>query len=1452
MKKLLILLVPFMVAATSPFEWTIQSSHPRLFINADCTEGGAWSSGSTYSTGDNVTHNSQTYKAKKTVPKGNTPDGFDEYWEVCRDFQDIRDDIANSTVHAEWYANVLAGANSRGSCSGLSAVDARRHIGIFENAFVYLYTGNSTYRSRAVSCADGADGSSSIRSHYGINTVLGYDWLANASNMTGAHASCSTPGSTDLGKLAKAVKDTGNYTAYGDRDTEGTSENVKFFSTAFAGAIALKGYGGDSYYNEVTVNGGWSLGALIRECFDAYAIMMDGGGAHRMGRYDSVTAHGRIILYAAASTGFTDFNLARGIYDTDILNYTWGSGEYTFGDAGREWDMPMYLLRRFSTGSGSHKWWHGDGVFEIFNNSRWVITKAGSTFITNSPYMRWWAIAQQTAVGDAAFGENTVFPVYPLIFVDYGATRTAPTVSAPGTMRHAYEQTIMRSGWSFDDDTVVLFHNGGRLDHTPTAAGAFQLYRGDNQIIMDRGYCSQNSYPRTPCYLRRTIANSGITVFRDGSEDWSARCDAYSDNDLECGCQKTTPGNSWYNPWIWERINGIKQNVYEYRTVEDTRDKDSEFYDYLWLDISPSYKTEQVTSLTRSFVLVGDFTDNDEARYLVIYDRVTAPLASNRKRVLFQTGYEPNISGTDATITGSNSITYLNTLLPSSRKLNRVSGEEITAYNGDSGATMPMQGSDYATGTWRLELEPVSANSATDNFLSILQVSKKGDAENTVTLDNTENDLDCAIIEDSADPWVVCFNDDESRLGPAATTLSLNASGLELNSTTYKYMVADMKQEHTYEISGLTGGAEFATAGADGTIYFKGVTNDAAATISIGEGTEDWEDPAKIEDVTATASTTVCKAMDIEFTHPDADTTRTDAQDCSSIECKYDTTDIDDETKYTDAEAYDGGFSIGGSGSTVSFTASSLPADATTYYWSCKCSNPENTGAVDSSPSGHSADTAASDSEACDPQTPPDKPATVTNLTLSDGSSCGGEIGFSFTVPSGTVDYCKVAVDKDNRIDSNTEHTNADKVVTFNEVVAGSSFSGTIGGLDVSTDYYGAVRCGNVDGEGTVDTSPGGNTTVTVGHINCGASACDYQSKLGDARIQGVGTIYGVSDDKNQGGRVFIDIGGRYTYKTRGLVKVDFLSSLQSAGVIDSSDISAATLYLYGDEEYSSTDRTVYVHRILKDWNEGDKDGEAAATGESTWNSAKHNVTAWSTAGVGATADADTAGNWDSVYDRGSATDCSFSYDNINKWFTCTLTTAVKDMFDDDNDYGFLFKLSDEDEGYTRYKVFATKEDGGSITPYMSFDIDTDTDKSTSSAACAVTGKSPSDITDLSAVMGPGDGEAILNFTAPQDDDAVGGTAEYYIVKYSRSGAITTANWSSATTVAQSWSPKSPDVTETRTLTGLPADTKVWLAIKSYDEDDNASGASNSVSVWAGDCVRKRCGDTSIKSFGSY
>jgi hypothetical protein len=107
----------------------------------------------------------------------------------------------------------------------------------------------------------------------------------------------------------------------------------------------------------------------------------------------------------------------------------------------------------------------------------------------------------------------------------------------------------------------------------------------------------------------------------------------------------------------------------------------------------------------------------------------------------------------------------------------------------------------------------------------------------------------------------------------------------------------------------------------------------------------------------------------------------------------------------------------------------------------------------------------------------------------------------------------------------------------------------------------------------------------------------------------------------------------------------------------------------------------------------------------------------------------------------------------------------------------------------------------------------------------------PEPVDDLAATVGSQDGEVRLTWTAPGDDGRTG-TASHYILKYATS-AITGLNWNSATTYANPPTPADGGQIQTFMMSGLTPGRQYYVALRAYDEVENAGAVSNSPQSFA-------------------
>jgi subtilisin family serine protease len=99
----------------------------------------------------------------------------------------------------------------------------------------------------------------------------------------------------------------------------------------------------------------------------------------------------------------------------------------------------------------------------------------------------------------------------------------------------------------------------------------------------------------------------------------------------------------------------------------------------------------------------------------------------------------------------------------------------------------------------------------------------------------------------------------------------------------------------------------------------------------------------------------------------------------------------------------------------------------------------------------------------------------------------------------------------------------------------------------------------------------------------------------------------------------------------------------------------------------------------------------------------------------------------------------------------------------------------------------------------------------------------------LSATPSAAAGAIVVAFTAP-GDDGQSGRAQRYELRWSLA-PITDATWAAATSVSGLPMPAAAGTRQSFTVTGLPAETTIHLAMKAFDEAANASTLSTSVSA---------------------
>lgn len=99
----------------------------------------------------------------------------------------------------------------------------------------------------------------------------------------------------------------------------------------------------------------------------------------------------------------------------------------------------------------------------------------------------------------------------------------------------------------------------------------------------------------------------------------------------------------------------------------------------------------------------------------------------------------------------------------------------------------------------------------------------------------------------------------------------------------------------------------------------------------------------------------------------------------------------------------------------------------------------------------------------------------------------------------------------------------------------------------------------------------------------------------------------------NFGSEARIRIGNkRVNDLNRSLIKFDFISGLEDAGVTSPDDIFSAALELSVDYTGNFQNIDADIYRLKKDWGEGFHKFITASAGEANWNWAKYQISSWS------------------------------------------------------------------------------------------------------------------------------------------------------------------------------------------------------------------------------------------------
>jgi hypothetical protein len=183
--------------------------------------------------------------------------------------------------------------------------------------------------------------------------------------------------------------------------------------------------------------------------------------------------------------------------------------------------------------------------------------------------------------------------------------------------------------------------------------------------------------------------------------------------------------------------------------------------------------------------------------------------------------------------------------------------------------------------------------------------------------------------------------------------------------------------------------------------------------------------------------------------------------------------------------------------------------------------------------------------------------------------------------------------------------------------------------------------------------------------------------------------------DNNMGGHESLAAGGNAGgVSFRALLKFDVAGSLPPGAIIQSASLQLSILKSPG----AASPSTFAVHRVLRQWGEGDKGsgltgiGAIASDGEATWNSRLHPGTMWDASGGQAGTDftsAASAATSEQVQGFGTADFVS----------TPVLIADVRQwLVDPDSNFGWLLKSDSEDSPFTARRFGSSEAASGQPT----------------------------------------------------------------------------------------------------------------------------------------------------------
>ncbi|UCC44746.1 MAG: fibronectin type III domain-containing protein, partial [Candidatus Zixiibacteriota bacterium] len=491
-------------------------------------------------------------------------------------------------------------------------------------------------------------------------------------------------------------------------------------------------------------------------------------------------------------------------------------------------------------------------------------------------------------------------------------------------------------------------------------------------------------------------------------------------------------------------------------------------------------------------------------------------------------------------------------------------------------------------------------------------------------------------------------------------------------------------------------------------------------------------------------------------------------------------------------------------GSAETFTVTGL-SPATTYYFAVKVSDEAGNWSALSNVVQRTTEQET------------DPPSVVADLSPSNVTSTS--LALNWTAPGDDADT-GTASEYDLRYSTSVINaTNFDLATRLsglpNPQPAGASESFTVTGLDPSTEYYFAIK--------TADEVPNWSGISNVVNVTTGAeqNAPDVIADLATSNPTPTSITLSWTapgDDGSSGTASEYDI----RYSTSLITGANFASatqvsgepSPQSAGSSESfvvTGLTSSTTYYFAIKTADEVPNWSGISNVVTGATGVEVTPPAFVSNLNAGNETETTVTLTWTA-TGDDGNVGTASQYDIRYSTSSITEQNWDSavevtGEPTPGVAGTPESFVITGLGSDTVYYFAIKVADEVPNWSELSNVASRRTSPDQTP-------------------------PAAIDDLTAATGSDEGQILLGWTAPGDDDLAGTVAGYQI--RTSPTMITASSWESAILYDSFPDPVAAGELQGAVLAGLEPGQFYYVAVKSYDENMNLSPLSSMASAIAG------------------